>query len=461
MPSEPRDNMQQDLNELDQGMAEEPVSVAEEALDDEAADAALEDAAAIEDAVVAEGADDAEEALEGAEDAEDGANVPQDDIEAAEGEAEEDVPQDEANAYDDYGFSEEKASDTWSGGDYLPDASANEGDELPFDEYDAFSPSADQHEFLTGTSDDWVDDSQRDYYRYGDKVHNVKEEVINTNTAAGGLGRHGRGKSVRYAALDEHQRRSRRTRRVLLAVLLLLLVLLGALAYLGLRLFQESADIASQNIEIPTAEIDEAANKSEAVKEGETAVEKRTEVIELVPLIGMTPTQATETIKHGATVTHDTAIEEEGNPVKKRQTVVLTEEPADAKSGAPTVYLGTDEAGTVIQAGYSAATTSLGYGNLSFSDAVTKEHVIEKTLREVGLSVEDGTVTLPAQSEYSTYANDGKTLVKEQCAFEGLVGGATMNYKWSAVLLYNYTAANASGNLADTVRTIFVYVDKA
>ncbi len=455
MPSHPSDNTQHDTNELEGDILDEAVLAGEEALE-EAVDAADETA------------EQAAEALDEAADAEDAEAGEASDAESAdakdaEGDDVNEQPRSDgaADAAREYGFDEEEMSDTWSGGDYLPDAGAAEGDELPFDEYDAFSPSADKQEFLLGGSDSWVDDSQRDYYRYGDKVHNVKEEVINTDTASGGMGRHGRGKSVRYAAMDEHQRRSRRTRRVLLVVLLLALVLLGALGYFGLRLFQESAEIASHTIEVPTAEIDEAATKTEAVKEGETAVDKRTEVIELVPLIGMTPTQATETIKHGATVTHDMAIEEEGNPVKKRQTVVLTDEPTDAKSGAPTVYLGTDEAGTVIEAGYSAATTSLGYGNLSFSDAITKEHVIEKTLREVGLAVQDGEVTLPPQSEYSTYSSDGKTLVKEQCSFEGLVGGATMNYKWSAVLLYNYTAANASGNLADTVRTIFVYVDKA
>ena len=30
---------------------------------------------------------------------------------------------------------------------------------------------------------------------------------------------------------------------------------------------------------------------------------------------------------------------------------------------------------------------------------------------------------------------------------------------WSAILSYDYNTANATGNLADTVRTVYVYID--
>ena len=78
-----------------------------------------------------------------------------------------------------------------------------------------------------------------------------------------------------------------------------------------------------------------------------------------------------------------------GNAVKKSVTVALTAEPADSRSGTPTVYLGLDADGKVVQAGYSAATASLGYGSLSFADAVKNEHIVEKTLREAGVNVAD------------------------------------------------------------------------
>ena len=67
---------------------------------------------------------------------------------------------------------------------------------------------------------------------------------------------------------------------------------------------------------------------------------------------------------------------------------------------------------------------------------------------------------LPEDSAaYTTYDTDGKTITKEYCSFSGSseVDGAP--HTWSAVLSYDYSMANASGNLADTVRTIFVYVN--
>ena len=59
-------------------------------------------------------------------------------------------------------------------------------------------------------------------------------------------------------------------------------------------------------------------------------------------------------------------VNEEGNPIKTEVRVALTDEPADTRTGTPTLYLGLDEDGAVVQAGYSAGTASLGYGTLSF-----------------------------------------------------------------------------------------------
>ena len=117
--------------------------------------------------------------------------------------------------------------------------------------------------------------------------------------------------------------------------------------------------------------------------------------------MGMGQDEAIAAIGHGAVVSGSLDVNEEGNPirqrvttvercVRQRVTVVLTEEPADALSGTPTVYLGLNEEGKVIMAGYSAATASLGYGNLSFADAVQNENIVEKTLDEAGLSVPAG-----------------------------------------------------------------------
>ena len=154
------------------------------------------------------------------------------------------------------------------------------------------------------------------------------------------------------------------------------------------------------------------------------------------------------------------SVNEEGNPIKTEARVALTAEPADSRTGTPTVYLGLDEAGKIIQAGYSASTTALGYGSLSFADAVRNEDIIQKTLAEAGVAVPEGAVELPEDSTaYTTVDSDGKTVTKEYCSFSGEADVEGASHTWSAVLSYDYSMANASGNLADTVRTIFIYVN--
>ena len=54
---------------------------------------------------------------------------------------------------------------------------------------------------------------------------------------------------------------------------------------------------------------------------------------------------------------------------------------------------------------------------------------------------------------------DGTTSTKEYCSFNGEVDIDGAPHAWSAVLSYDYSMANASDNLADTVRTIFIYVN--
>ena len=49
--------------------------------------------------------------------------------------------------------------------------------------------------------------------------------------------------------------------------------------------------------------------------------------------------------------------------------------------------------------------------------------------------------------------------MKESCSFSGTVDLAGAAHEWSAVLLYDYKTANASGNLADTIRIIYVYIN--
>lgn len=141
------------------------------------------------------------------------------------------------------------------------------------------------------------------------------------------------------------------------------------------------------------------------------------------------------------------------------ETVVLTDEKGDALSGTPTVTLGFDGNGTVAAASYSAPTSLLGYGNLSFSDAVEEFHIVENLLGKVGLSgVEEGSVTLPDRKEYSSYGPDRKTLTSETYTFSGSAQSGDLPYSWTVTLTYDYDEANSTGNLANTVKKVAVSI---
>ena len=252
-------------------------------------------------------------------------------------------------------------------------------------------------------------------------------------------GRHGKKKKEKKQKqqIPAYQRKSRRMRRVLIAIVVLLVLLIGALGYFAWQWFEESQLIASQQTQEQQSSQEVGSMQTDETKD-----------------------EAITALKHGATETTSKEVNEEGNPVKTNVTVALTDEPADTRSGTPTVYLGLNEDGAVVQAGYSAATASLGYGSLSFVDAVKNEHLIEKTLQEAGVDVPEGSAELPAdKTAYSEYASDGTTLVKESYSFSGTVDLDGAAHEWSAVLLYNYSTANTSGNLADTIRIVYVYIN--
>ena len=272
-------------------------------------------------------------------------------------------------------------------------------------------------------------------------------------------GKHGK---KQKQPVPSHQRKSRRMRKILIVIVVLLVLLICALGYFAWQWFEQSQLVASQQVQEQQSsqEVGAMQQDQSETKDASTAVSKKTEVPALTALLGMTKDAAIADLKRGATETSAKEVNEEGNPVKTNVTVALTDEPADTRSGTPTVYLGLDESGAVIQAGYSAATASLGYGSLSFVDAVQNEHIVEKTLQEAGVNVPEGSVELPTdKTAYSEYASDGTTLVKETSSFSGTVEFAGAPHEWSSVLLYNYTTANTSGNLADTIRIIYIYIN--
>lgn len=369
---------------------------------------------------------------------------------------------------------------------------------VPFDEDGAFDYDADADEFLDD-ADSILDDDQRDYYRYGEKMHGVHKTAadlredeaaarraermkaegpavvgagepaeeddgdVASEASEPSRGGHAKpSKKEQFDGLPESVKRSHRMRRVLIIAIIVLVALAGAIGYFGYQMYVTSQTTAVQQTNETTSQTDQVAITDDANKDASTENVKQTDVPALVSLIGLTQDQAVTQLAHGATVTLTNNQSIEGNPVVTNVTVMLTEEPADAHSNTPTVYLGLDANGTVVQAGYTASTAELGYGSLSFKDAVENEHVVEKTLDDAGLTVADGTAQLPTDKDaYQTYASDGTTLVSERASFDGSASANGANYTWSAVLSYDYTAANATGNLANTIRQITVYVNAA
>lgn len=267
----------------------------------------------------------------------------------------------------------------------------------------------------------------------------------------------------RLAALPEHQRKSRRTRRALTIAIILLIVLLGALVYLGYELIKTSQNAISQTTPSQGNDATQVAESGTTTKDATTDTVKRIDVPALASVIGSSRDEAISLLGHGATLTLSSEVADENSAVVETDTVMLTADASDSKLASPTVYLSLDEAGTVVQVSYTAATASLGYGTLSFADAVSNEHVIEKTLSEAGLSVQEGTVELPDRGDYSTYAADGTTLTAEKYSFSGTAPATSgsVSFNWAAVLSYDYTASNASGNLSDTVRMITISLSVA
>ncbi len=258
--------------------------------------------------------------------------------------------------------------------------------------------------------------------------------------------------------VPEYLKRSRRMRRILIAVLVVLVLLVAAGAVLVVMLFDTANNAATQQAQSAVSQV-EAIESDDATKDASTTTTKRTTVPDLVSLLGLTQQEALDQLQHGAQVTGLSEINEEGNPIKQQVDVALSDEPADSRSGTPSVYLDLNEEGRVLRAGYSVAIASIGYGSISFADAVSNEGIIEETVQEAGLTIADYTATLPEDKmQYSSYAGDGTTLTREYCEFSGTGSVGETQYSWEADLSYDYTMANATGNLADTIRTIYIYI---
>lgn len=260
--------------------------------------------------------------------------------------------------------------------------------------------------------------------------------------------------------LTVQQKKSRRMRRILIAAIVLVFLLFGALIY-GTYLFWETAgqEAVQQTVDKDPVDVDELKDE-DGTEDAASVTTAKTTVPNLVSLIGKTQEEAIAAIGMGALAVSSTPTEEEGNPIKSNVKISLTDEPGDTRSGTPSVYLGLSEEGVILSAGYSAAISGLGYGSVSFADAVESQDIVENVFEKAGLAIPEGQVVLPDdKTVYSEYASDKTTLVSENYSFSGDVEQDGVPYKWSSVLQYDYTAANASGKINDTVRQIYIYVN--
>ncbi len=266
-----------------------------------------------------------------------------------------------------------------------------------------------------------------------------------------------RGAAAPYADAFAHDMgKSRRTRRVLIAIIVVALVAIVGLA-------AGVAYVTLTGTPSPETEQNSAADRL-ALGDGDTVdagsqAESKTEVPSIVSVVGSTQDEALSAIGHGAAATSSRDVEEEGSSVKRIVTVALADEPVDTRTGAPTVYLSLDEAGTIVQVSYSVGLSLLGYGSISFVDAVESGRVVDTVLEQAGIAGVSGAVSLPENAaEYTTMSSDGKEKVKESFAFAGETQCKGEACAWTATLSYDYTGSNASGAISDVVRRITVTV---
>lgn len=333
---------------------------------------------------------------------------------------------------------------------------------------------ADRHEptFFGSSEADWddapSDESSRQDEGAGFSVFDDEPAAVGSFTAAHDY------RSHKQSAASVHTAHSRRTRIALLVAIVLLCILLAALGYFTIRLFGAVGEVAQQSATSASTNSDVAglgATGSLASDVGSSdRVQKKVEIPVLLGLVGLTQDEALEKlgssvsvssevdIKEKATTGEGDSKKEEEKVVGKTVTITLDNGAADSHGTVSSVYLTLDEKGAITMVGYSTSIANLGYGDVSFSDAVD-EHIVEQSLAEAGVPVDLGSVSLPEDSaEYRTYNADGTKIAEEKYTFTGTSTVDGKEYGWTARLSYDYSAANVSDKLSDTIKLLYLYV---
>lgn len=307
--------------------------------------------------------------------------------------------------------------------------------------------------------------------KHAKRESDLNEEELNDSMEGVDEGAASEGQGLGFGKKDDrdeisaHHVKSRRMRTALIVVSVALVLLMAALGYFAWMLIGEARDAAYQSTVQSSQNSKDSASTLDA---GSTSTDRK-ETPELVGLIGKTEDEAVALIGRGATETSSSEITEETGEgdekttevVGRNVTLALTDETSDSKGNTPSVYLTLDKDGVITEAGYSASVGSLGYGEVSFVDAVQTEHLVENLVTMAGVPIEEGIVEMPSSDSYRSYADDGKTIAQEVYTFEGTGEADGASYAWSCKLSYDYSAANVSGNLADTIRQVYLYVKGA
>lgn len=254
-------------------------------------------------------------------------------------------------------------------------------------------------------------------------------------------------------AYELHSKRMRKNLKIAISILIAVIVLIGVLCYF---LYVTANNTSSQL----TQNFDQTSQSMSSDNEDNKAP-KTVTIPSVSSFIGQNIDTCIAGIGHGAQVTTDRGVEEEGNPVKRSVKLSLTSDTGDSSAGSPSVTLDLDEAGIILHATYSASIKNLGFSQSSFYDAITNGKIIEKTLSEAGLKVESDYSSLPEnESEYRSYLSDGTTTSKEEREFSGKGTYNSDEFSFSSTLTYDYTISSRTGNLSDTLKTITFTISK-
>lgn len=246
----------------------------------------------------------------------------------------------------------------------------------------------------------------------------------------------------------------KRRRRLIGIIVLLLLVICAVLAggynvYVDVQgKYNPTSDTADSSI---IGVSDDASDRSHA---------PTTDVPHVAELLSCSVDDATARLGKNALLVSDFTDELSSTAIVRHLKFSLTNEPNDGRSGFPTVFVNANHNNKVVQVGYGVSLRLLDVGDVSFADAIIHKHLIEKTLGLMGFTCDDNQVHLPANpADYSTYEENGTTLKTQEFTFEGECSYNDKPLKFSAVLSYDFTAANLpTGNVSDTLRNLYVYV---